>query len=124
MSKLILERLKAQFGADVIEVSSFRGDDVALVKPARWVDVARFVHDDPRCACTYFVDLSAVDLCDPRTDDLDMDDRFEVYVIAYSVEHKHRVRIKTRVSGDEPRLASVIPVWSGCLLYTSPSPRD
>ena len=113
MSKLILERLKAQFGDDILEVSSFRGDDVAVVKPSRWLDVARFVHDDPRCDCTYFVDLSAIDNCDPRTDELDMDDRFEVYVIAYSVSKKHRVRIKTRLSGDEPRIASVIPVWSG-----------
>jgi NADH-quinone oxidoreductase subunit C len=41
-----------------------------------------------------------------------MDDRFEVYVIAYSVEHKHRVRIKTR-SRRRAAPRTVIPVWSG-----------
>lgn len=113
MSKLILERLKAQFGDDILEVSSFRGDDVAVVKPSRWLDVARFVHDDPRCDCTYFVDLSAIDNCDPRTDELDMDDRFEVYVIAYSISKKHRVRVKTRLSGAHPTLPTLVSVWEG-----------
>ena len=113
MSKLILERLQAAFGEDILEVSSFRGDDVAVVKPSRWVDACTFVRDDPRCACTYFTDLSAIDRCDPRTDDLDMADRFEVYVIAYSVEKKHRVRLKTRLPGDAPRVASVVGVWAG-----------
>ncbi len=113
MSKLILQRLQERFGDDVIETSSFQGDDVAVVKPARWREAAEFVKTDPRCACDYFVDLSVIDRCDPRTDELDMDDRFEVYVIAYSVAKKHRVRIKTRLSGDEPRVASLIPVWSG-----------
>jgi len=113
MAKIILERLKAEFGDDVLETSSFRGDDVAVVKPSRWVDVARFVRDDPACGCDYFVDLSAIDHCDPTTEELDRDDRFEVYVIVYSVAKKHRVRIKTRLSGDNPSVATLVHVWSG-----------
>ncbi len=113
MSKIILQRLQEHFGEDVIEVSSFRGDDVAVVRPARWREVAEFVKSDPRCACEYFVDLSAVDRCDPRTDDLEMDDRFEVYFIAHSMTKKHRVRVKARVSGADPRIASLTGVWQG-----------
>ncbi|MFO0604371.1 MAG: NADH-quinone oxidoreductase subunit C [Polyangiales bacterium] len=113
MSKLILQRLQERFGDDVIETSSFQGDDVAVVKPARWREAAEFVKTDPRCACDYFVDLSVIDRCDPRTDELDMDDRFEVFVIAYSVAKKHRVRLKTRVSGEDPRVASLAGVWQG-----------
>lgn len=113
MSKLILQRLKERFGDDVIETSSFQGDDVAVVKPARWREAAEFVKSDPRCACDYFVDLSVIDRCDPRTDELDMDDRFEVYVIAYSVAKKHRVRLKTRVSGAFPTVPSLTSVWRG-----------
>ncbi len=113
MSKLILERLQAAFGDDIVEVSSFRGDDVAVVKPSRWVDACKFVRDDPRCDCGHFTDLSAIDHCDPRTDDLDMADRFEVYVIAYSIAKKHRVRLKVRLPGDEPRIATLVGVWAG-----------
>lgn len=113
MSKIILERLKEKFGADVLETSSFRGDDVALVSASRWREVAEFVRTDARCLCDYFVDLSVVDRCDPRTDDLDAEGRFEVYVIAYSLTKKHRVRLKTRVSGEAPALASLVSVWQG-----------
>lgn len=113
MSKIILERLKEQFGADVLETSSFRGDDVALVSAARWREAAEFVRSDPRCQCDYFVDLSVVDRCDPRTDDLEMDGRFEVYVIAYSTARKHRVRLKARVPGGDPRIPTLSAVWKG-----------
>lgn len=113
MSKIILERLKEKFGADVLETSSFRGDDVALVSASRWREVAEFVRDDPRCACDYFVDLSVVDRCDPRTDELDMEGRFEVFFIVHSLTKKHRVRVKARVSGADPRIASLVTVWKG-----------
>ena len=107
MSKIILDRLKEKFGADVLETSSFRGDEVALVSLARWREVAEFVRSDPRCACDYFVDLSVIDRCDPAVDELDMEDRFEVYVIAHSLAKKHRVRLKTRTSGADPRVPTL-----------------
>lgn len=113
MSKLILDRIKAKFGDAVLETSSFRGDDVARVHPSVWRAVAEFIKTDPQCQCDYFVDLSAVDRCDPTRDDLDMDDRFEVYVIAYSIAKKHRVRLKTRVSGAEPSVPTLCAVWPG-----------
>ena len=62
MSKLILDRLKEKFGSDVLETSSFRGDDVAVVVPARWREVALFLRDDPRCLCDFFIDLSAIEM--------------------------------------------------------------
>jgi NADH-quinone oxidoreductase subunit C len=113
MSKLILDRIQAKFGDAVLETSSFRGDDVAVVKPEAWRAVAQFVKTDAQCLCDYFVDLSAVDHCDPSRDELDMDGRFEVYVIAYSLSKKHRVRLKTRLSGDAPTVQTLIPVWAG-----------
>jgi NADH-quinone oxidoreductase subunit C len=95
MSKLLLNLLKEQFGDAVLETSSFRGDDVALLTPEVWKSAAKFLRDDPRCGCDYFVDLSAVDFPD-RSDE--EGGRFEVYLIVYSVANKHRIRIKTRVS--------------------------
>lgn len=109
MSKLILDRLKEKFGSDVLETSSFRGDDVAVVVPARWREVALFLRDDPRCLCDFFIDLSAID-CVDRDDEAR---RFEVYLIVYSLQKKHRVRIKTALPEENPELDSLIPVWVG-----------
>ena len=113
MSKRILERLTERFGAAVLETSSAHGDDVAVVTREVWKSAAEFIKSDPQCQCDYFVDLSAVDQCDPSRDDLDMDDRFEVYVIAYSLKLKHRVRIKTRISGASPTIPTLVSVWAG-----------
>lgn len=113
MSKLILDKLRAKFGDAVLETTSEFGDDVAVVTRSAWRAAAEFIQSDPQCSCDYFVDLSAVDQCDPSTDELDMDDRFEVYVIAYSLKLKHRVRLKTRVSGASPTLPSLVAVWAG-----------
>lgn len=108
MSKLLLDRLKAQFGDAVLETSSFRGDDVAVLKPSVWKAAALFLRDDPRCNCDYFVDLSAVDY--PDEDDKG---RFEVYLIVYSMAKKHRIRIKARVTEESPELDTVSDVYAG-----------
>jgi NADH-quinone oxidoreductase subunit C len=40
-------------------------------------------------------------------------DRFDVVLALYSVETKQRVRLRTRVGRDAPRLASLVPVFAG-----------
>jgi len=109
MSKLLLDRLKAQFGDDVLETSSFRGDDVAIVKPEVWHAAATFLRDDPRCACDYFVDFSAVDYPDQDEEK----GRFEIYLIVYSIAKKHRIRLKTRVKDESPELDTISTVYLG-----------
>lgn len=110
MSKLLLDRLKKHFGDAVLETSSFRGDDCALIANERWHEVAKFLRDDPACACDYFVDLSAVDYPD-RSDS--EGGRFEVYLIVYSIAKKHRVRVKTRVPESDPVIDSVSDIYAG-----------
>ena len=110
MSKLLLQRLKDQFGAKVIETSSFRGDDVALLENDVWHAAAKFLREDSACQCNYFVDLSAVD--DPDRPDGE-GGRFEVYLIVYSTTKKHRVRIKTRAPESDPQVDTVSDVYDG-----------
>jgi NADH-quinone oxidoreductase subunit C len=109
MSKLLLDRLKAQFGDAVLETSNFRGDDVAVLKPEVWHAAALFLRDDSRCACDYFVDFSAVDYPDQDEDK----GRFEVYLIVYSIAKKHRVRIKARLKEEQAEIDSVSDVYAG-----------
>lgn len=110
MSQILLARLKERFGDAVLETSSFRGDDVALVTRTVWKPAALFLRDDPQCDCNYFVDLSAVDYPD-RSDE--EGGRFEVYLIVYSIAKKHRVRLKTRVPESHPVLDSLVEVYQG-----------
>ena len=106
MSKEVLETLGAHFGDRILETSSFRGDDEAVVAPKDWREVASFLRND--CAMNHFVMLSAIDR--PERKELP---RFDVVLIVRSLETKRRVRLRTRV-GDGESLDSLVEVWAGC----------
>ena len=108
MSKRVLERLQSQFGDRILETTDFRGDDVAVVAPESWVEVARFLKTDRDCAMNQFTDMTAVDYPE-REPDLP---RFDVLLMVRSLEHRHRVRLKTRVE-DGASLPTLTTVWAG-----------
>ena len=112
MSQKVLERLSAQFGARILESSSFRGDDEAIVAPADWRAVATFVRDDPECAMDHFIDLTAVDYPEREGDGAQQQPRFDVVLLLRSMSKNHRVRLKTRVRDGE-ELDTLVNVWKG-----------
>ena len=110
MSKKLLERLQSQFGDAILETHSQFGDDTAIVDPARWVEVATFLRDDPRSAMDHFIDLTAVDYLNRRTP------RYEVVLHLRSLEKLHRIRLKARLGADgdaNPKIATLCEVWRG-----------
>jgi NADH-quinone oxidoreductase subunit C len=112
MSKLVLEKLKAEFGADVLETHSDFGDDTALVAPEKWRPVCEYLRKTPELDFDLFVDLCGVDYPERGA----TGGRLEVVLHLYSIGRRHRVRIKTRV-GDEDmegaELESLTSIWSG-----------
>jgi NADH-quinone oxidoreductase subunit C len=108
MSQRVIERLKAQFGQRILETSSFRGDDRALIPADSWLEVAKFLKTDPECALTQFTDLTAVDYPE-REPELP---RFDVILCVRSFEKRERVIIKTRV-GEGESLPTLVSVWAG-----------
>jgi NADH-quinone oxidoreductase subunit C len=108
MSQKVLARLKARFGDVILETSSFRGDDEALVAPENWLTVARYLRDDTECAMNHFIDLTAVDYPEREPNV----PRFEVLLFVRSLAKKHRVRLKTRVRDGED-LDTLTGIWEG-----------
>jgi NADH-quinone oxidoreductase subunit C len=114
LSRLVLDKLKERFGAAILETHSDFGDDTAVIEPASWRAVCRFLRDDPALDFDLPVDMCGVDYPErARTGGMP---RMEVVVHLYSVAKSHRVRIKARV-GDEDmegaELDSVTSVWPG-----------
>ena len=68
--------------------------------------VMRALKDQPDFACGFLAELTAVDFW-PR------EPRFEVVYILVSLEHRHRLRVKVRLGGDEAaaHVPSVSGVW-------------
>jgi NADH-quinone oxidoreductase subunit C len=106
----VLERLVGKFGDDIVSTHSDFGDDTALVRRERIVEICTFLRDDPGLRFDFAMDLTGVDY-------LGEEPRFEVVYHLYSLEKKHRVRIKTRVPEEDPVIDSVIPVWAGADWY-------
>src|SRR5687768_4048646 len=108
MSEKVLARLKEAMGGRILETSSYRGDEVALVAPEAWSTIALFLRDDPQLEMNHFIDVTAVDYPE-REPELP---RFDVLLLCRSQKRNHRVRIKTRVRDGE-ELDSLCAVWVG-----------
>ena len=109
MSQLVLDKLRARFGASVLETHSDFGDDTAVVSPDVWRAVGEFLRRDPALDFDLPVDLCGVDYPDREP-------RMEVVLHLYSVSRRHRVRVKARVGDaemDGAELDSLVSIWPG-----------
>ena len=66
--------------------------------------VMRTLHDRDDLAFGFLAELTAADFW-PR------EPRFELLYILVSIAHKHRVRLKVRLRGDDAHVATVSDVW-------------
>ncbi|WP_394827554.1 NADH-quinone oxidoreductase subunit C [Pendulispora albinea] len=109
MSRAVLEKLKAKFGAAVLETHSDFGDDTAVVTAQSWKSVCEYLRNEPTLDFDLFVDLCGVDYPTRLP-------RMEVVLHLYSIARRHRIRLKARV-GDEDmegaQIDSVTSIWSG-----------
>ena len=104
----VLEALQKKFPSAVLSVTEDeqRGDLSAKVRAKNIVEVAHFLHDDPGMAFDHITDICSADY----PDDLE---RFEVIYHFLSLPHSTRIRIKARVTEEEPSIGTVTSVWRG-----------
>ena len=106
MSQEAVDRLRAQFGEQVLETSDAFGDHEVVVALKDWVEVAQFMKDDGDLQMDHFIDLTAVDY--PERDPA----RFDLALMTRSSVTGARMRLRTHVKdGEEPGTLSGI--WSG-----------
>lgn len=108
MSKALIDLIKQNFGAAVLETHSLYGDETLVVEAAAWKDVARFLRDDPQCSMEMLSDLTAVDFPEREP-------RFEIVAHFYSLSKGHRLRVKTRTGdpeGDAAEIDSLCELWA------------
>jgi len=108
MSKALIDLVKKQFGAAVLESHSLFGDDTLVVEASAWRDVSGFLRDDPACQMDMLTDLTAVDYPEREP-------RFEIVAHFYSLSKGHRLRLKTRTGdeeGDDAEVDSLCEFWA------------
>ena len=96
----ILKDFQPQLGAchDIPEIT---------ISPDNIVDVCRMVKGDPRLSFKLLLCLAAVDY----------KEYFQIVYVLLSLEHEHKLLIKTNVPYDEPHLPTVTSVWRGADWY-------
>ncbi len=86
------------------DAQEFRGELTVLVRPERLVRAGELLRDAEGLRFRFLADLTAVDR-------FPNEPRFEIVYHLLSLETGQRVRLKVRVSGDAPKVASVVSVW-------------
>jgi len=102
----ILTRLREQFpGVTIRRVGGDAIRDFGLEVPASsLVEIATFLRDDREFEFAFLSWIAGVDW-------LPADPRFEVVYGLLSLVHNTRLNLRVRVSEENPRVPSVVPVW-------------
>jgi NADH-quinone oxidoreductase subunit C len=98
------EAIAAALSGAVTEISDAYSELTLTVATDRWVDIARYLREDPGQLYISFIDLCAVDY--PVREK-----RFEVVLHLLSPKYNKRIRVKTSVDEDTPvpSLCQVFP---------------
>jgi NADH-quinone oxidoreductase subunit C len=105
----ILARLRARFGASLLEAHAYRGDHTAVLARDAVAKVLAFCRDDPELRFDMLMDLTAVDyLRFPGRED---GPRFDVVYHLYSIDHNHRLRLKVPVEQDDAWVPTASNLW-------------
>jgi NADH-quinone oxidoreductase subunit C len=98
------DRLAARVGERFPDAYLARGEVTLPVERGELLDALVRLRDQPDLSFGFLSSLTA-------TDHPGQDPRFWVVYELRSVEHAHRLRVKVALPGDDPRLASVTPLF-------------
>ncbi len=100
-----LSRVQERFRLPADQVSSPLGQDQVVIPRERYKELAAFLKDDPELSYDMLTDLTAVDK-GPQAPV-----RFEVVCHFYSFKNNSRVRVKSAVPQEDPRIDSLSPLY-------------
>lgn len=99
-----LQKLRTYDGEAIEEARIFRDEVTLYIRPGHFLRVCEFLRDEPGLEFKFLADVTALDL-------YPQEPRFEVVYHLLSIKTAQRLRLKVRVSGDNPRFVTAVPVW-------------
>jgi len=96
----------------ILETTEAFGETTLIAEPSQIVDLCRYLKDSEK-----FIRLSAVTAVDWHPALMKDGARFEVVYHLHSIERNRRLRLKCRLSGNDPEIESVTSVWRGANWY-------
>jgi NADH-quinone oxidoreductase subunit C len=104
----IAKLIEEKFAGQVLGTTSHAGQVSVLIRKETIKDVCLYLRDEPSLRLDHLSDLTAVDYSKYPGD---TGPRFEVVYNMISTVHRHRIRVKARVSEEDPRIDSVSSIW-------------
>lgn len=103
----IAKLIQNQFPDAVREIVVFRGQAAIVVYKSAILNILRFLKDEPSLAFSHLSDLCGVDFGEAQ------EPRFALVYNLYSLEHKHRIRLRAQVPSDDCSIESASELWDG-----------
>jgi NADH-quinone oxidoreductase subunit C len=107
MSQMVVDAIQKRLPDAVVSTHAWRGDDTVVLRREKLVEVCRFLKEDPGMAFNLPMDVCGVDYLGWK------EPRFEVVYHLYSLEKRHRIRLKVELDADDTNLPSVVSIWRG-----------
>ncbi|MDO8527655.1 MAG: NADH-quinone oxidoreductase subunit C [Deltaproteobacteria bacterium] len=98
--QLALDCLKGTFGDAILETSNHLGNETAVVSTPKIVEIIKFLRDTTGLEFNMMMDLAGMDYPGRA-------ERFEVVYHLYSLKNKKRIRLKVRVTEENPVVPSI-----------------
>jgi NADH-quinone oxidoreductase subunit C len=102
----VVSKLKGWDEQAVLDAVTFRGELTLMIAREKLLPVAEFLQNDAELRFTFLSDITA-------TDRFPIEPRFDLNYHLLSLDRRERLRLKVRVSGEDPIAPSVVPVWPG-----------
>ena len=105
-TNVVVERLRGWNPNAISEVIEFRGETTIVVPRNVLRDVAGRCRDDKQLQFNLLTDATCVDR-------YPLEPRFEVNYHLVSIPRRDKLRLKVRLSSDDPTVDSLVPLWPG-----------
>lgn len=105
-ANVVVDRLRSWSTNAISEVTEFRGETTIVVARKVLRSVAERCREDEALQFNLLSDATCVDR-------FPMEPRFELNYHLVSIPRRRKVRLRVRLSGDDPVVDSLVPVWPG-----------
>ncbi len=105
-AKAVGERLRTWNAKSVAEIIEYKGEITIVVPKELLRAVAKFCKETPELNFNMLSDATCVDR-------FPIEPRFELNYQLISIPRRERLRLRTNISGQNPVVDSLMPVWLG-----------
>jgi NADH-quinone oxidoreductase subunit C len=105
-ASVVIDRLRAWKPESVSQVIEYRGETTIIVPPKLLLATARQCRDDSELNFNQLSDATCVDR-------FPNEPRFELNYQLLSIPRLARIRLRTAISGQQPVIDSLEPIWPG-----------